>query len=531
MQKSPSTLNRAPEILQKNRGLLPKVHLWGGGQWRIPEGALEQAGLKLEDVSMKAIGIDIGTTTISAVVLDTGKQQVICAKTIGNDSFIKTEHEWERVQDVSVIIPKAKAVLDELLDNYSHVDGIGLTCQMHGILYLDADGKCLSPLYTWQDGRGNLVMEKGKACSQRRGAADFESVLGENKELPPDGESYAAFASRISKRNAASGYGLVTHLYNEEKALVPADSAAICTIGDYLGMILTGRKTPLSHRTNAASFGFFDVKEGRFDLEALKLAGIDGAILPEVTDEFAVLGRYRGVPVTVALGDNQASFLGSVGIRDNMLLVNMGTGGQISVLSDKYFETPGIEARPFVKGRYLLAGASLCGGRAYAILERFFRDFAAASGGGNKSQYDVMENLAKKEEARRISYAENAGGCDTLWGDAAVRSDCMNVITTFNGTRVNPNLRGSIINISEDNFTPEGLVYGVLDGMAQELYDMFSLIQRGLGIRAEHLVASGNGLRKNKVLQEIFSRKFQAELTLAPYEEEAACGAALSSVL
>lgn len=55
---------------------------------------------------MKAIGIDIGTTTISAVVLDTEKQKVIEARTIQNGSFIKSDNEWERIQDVSVILGK-----------------------------------------------------------------------------------------------------------------------------------------------------------------------------------------------------------------------------------------------------------------------------------------------------------------------------------------------------------------------------------------------------------------------------------------
>lgn len=52
--------------------------------------------------------------------------------------------------------------------------------------------------------------------------------------------------------------------------------------------------------------------------------------------------------LTVAIGDNQASFLGAAGSENNTLLVNMGTGGQISVLTDQYFETEGIEARPFL---------------------------------------------------------------------------------------------------------------------------------------------------------------------------------------
>ncbi|URW86610.1 hypothetical protein M5E86_02710 [Blautia wexlerae] len=75
------------------------------------------------------------------------------------------------------------------------------------------------------------------------------------------------------------------------------------------------------------------------------------------------MGTYRGRTVTTAIGDNQASFLGAAGDEENILLVNMGTGGQISVLSSQYFSGDGIEARPFLNRKYLLAGASLCGGR------------------------------------------------------------------------------------------------------------------------------------------------------------------------
>ncbi len=467
---------------------------------------------------MKTIGIDIGTSTVSAVLLDTEKRQVIISNTIPNDSFIETGYEWERIQDVSIIISKAKALLDDILDNYEEIDSIGLTCQMHGMLYVDADGKNLGPLYTWQDGRGNLMMDKQTDNKKD----NYQQICGNETGNLAKAETYAGWISRISKKNVASGYGLVTHFYHMKNDLVPVRATGICTIGDYLGMILTGRKKPLMHITNAASFGLFNVNKGCFDEVALQAVGITENLLPEIISDFSVLGLYRGIPVTVAIGDNQASFLGSVGIQNNVILVNMGTGGQISVLSDVYFETSGIEARPFVKGKYLLAGSSLCGGRAYAILEKFFRMYAEAAWNEKSSQYDIMNCLANRiAEKRRITpgYSEE------------VQSNSMNIVTTFNGTRADPMARGVISNISEDNFTPEGLVYGVLDGMAQELYDMFSKIQTEISIEAKQLIASGNGLRKNAVLQEIFRQKFNAELILAPYEEEAACGAAISSTV
>lgn len=284
----------------------------------------------------------------------------------------------------------------------------------------------------------------------------------------------------------------------------------MCTIGDYLGMALTGRTQPLMHVSNAASLGFFDSQNGVFLKDAVQKTGMDASILPPVTKDFVSLGTYRGLPVLCAIGDNQASFLGSVGLRPNVLLLNMGTGGQISALSDRFYEAPGIEARPFVKGKYLLAGSSLCGGRAYAVLEHFFRSFAAAAGIGDRSLYTVMGALAEKGRQAE---------------------DRMAVCTAFHGTRVNPELRGSITNLSEDNFTPEGLTYGVLEGMARELYDLYGLMREGTDLRAEALVASGNGLRMNPVLQEICKTMFGAELTLAPYKEEAACGAALSGTM
>ena len=72
--------------------------------------------------------------------------------------------------------------------------------------------------------------------------------------------------------------------------------------------------------------------------------------LPEICTDVKKLGTYRNCTVTAAIGENQASFLGSVGNKSNILLVNMGTGGQISILSDWYFEKDGIEARPFLNG-------------------------------------------------------------------------------------------------------------------------------------------------------------------------------------
>ena len=431
---------------------------------------------------MQVAGIDIGTTTISAVVLDLDKHIVLDTRTMPNGSFIQTDDPQERIQDADRLVEKAINILDEFLASYPGIRALGLTGQMHGILYVDKDGRAVSPLFTWQDQRGNLPDEEGKTLSER--------ILEE------------------TGIQASSGFGLVTHLYQTRKGAVPKGAVGLCTIPDYLGMVLTGRKKPLLHVSMAASLGFYDSLNKNYLTQSYEQLGGDASFFPEVTGAFGTLGTYKGLPITVAIGDNQASFLGSVGFKEDTILLNVGTGGQISVLSKDFFEGKGIEARPLTEDLFILVGASLCGGRAYALLERFFRSYLATAGFEAKPQFEVLNALAAGYQKPE---------------------DALKADTRFQGTRSEPHLRGKIENIGEDNFTPEALSYAFQEGIARELYDLFDVIQEGTKIRAKKLVGSGNGLRKNKVLAGIFEKLFGAELVLAQYQEEAACGAAISS--
>lgn len=430
---------------------------------------------------MKSIGIDIGTTTISIVLVSHPDLTVIKSLTLPNDTFLPKARPWERLQDVPSILAKVLPALEGLLAEHGDIAAIGLTGQMHGIVYLDKDGSPLSPLYTWQDGRGNLP--------------DYHS-----------GKSVCAVLNESFGIKAATGYGLVTHLYNLKKGLVPSAAVSFCTIADYVGMALTGRTSPLLHISQAASLGLYDCKANTFNLNIVQALSVPTTFLPQITAGPDMLGAFRGIPVFVSIGDNQASFLGSVGKSRDSVLVNIGTGSQISVLSGTCFESSGIEARPFTADSYLLVGAALCGGAAYAALERFFREYAIAAGGKDQPQYDIMQAfLAEPHDSTQ---------------DWQVR-------TAFSGTRENPEDSGSMTGIRLDNFHPAALIRGVLSGMAQELYDLYRVIWQGTGISCARLVASGNGVRKNSALQDILQERFEMRLEIEPHEEEAAFGAAL----
>ena len=427
---------------------------------------------------MKTLGLDIGTTTISAVVYDSDAG-VLTSRTIKNDSFM-AGHSWERIQDPGVICEKSHSVVRELLGLYPDVAAIGLSGQMHGILYLDDQGEPVSPLFIWQDGRGDLPYDEHS--------------------------SWASHLSDLTGYALATGYGMVTHYYNLNHNLVPPAASKLCTIHDYLAMKFSGRRVPVTEATDAASLGLYDGPNHRFDPEALQKAGIDPAVLPEVvTDPCLGTGKF-GIPVYAALGDNQASFLGATGGQTDVLLVNMGTGGQVSVYSPDYIRTQTLETRPFPDGGWLLVGASLCGGRSYALLETFFRDTVKMVTGQEVSAYDAM--------ARAMDASPDLSGS-------------LSVTTLFQGTRKNPALRGSIEHIGTDNFTPAHFIYGVMQGMADELYAMYEGYLALGGKPPVSMVGSGNGLRKNPHLCRIFEKTFGVPLILSQNDEEAACGAAI----
>lgn len=429
---------------------------------------------------MKSLGIDIGTTTISAAVLEDGR--FVTSETCKNDSFLAPTMPGERIQDAEHILDTALCTVDALLARYPDVERIGVTGQMHGILYLDGEGSAVSPLYTWQDARGDAPCEKSEK-----------------------GESWSAYLSRETGLLVATGYGLVTHAYNLTHGLVPASAVSLCTIGDYIAMKLCGRKVPVMDASNAASLGFFDAEKIAFSEAALRRVGVAQSFLPEVTKE-RFIGVCRGrIPVTAAIGDNQASFLSAVRGREHEMLVNVGTGSQFSVFTSRYMAVPGLETRPMPGGGWLLAGAALCGGRAYALLADFFAQTAHMMGADASTPYAAMERLLE---------------------NAARPEDIPTVLPLFEGTRQDSTLTGSITGLTAENFTPLHLIYGMMNGMARELHQMYEAY-RNAGGTVKTLIGSGGGLRNNRFLCECFSRTFDSEITLSDGREEAACGAAL----
>ena len=67
--------------------------------------------------------------------------------------------------------------------------------------------------------------------------------------------------------------------------------------------------------------------------------------------------------------------------------------------------------------------------------------------------------------------------------------------------------------------------------MADELYQMYRKMEKGIAGEKKTMIASGNGLRRNRHLQEIMAERFSMRLELAEQKEEAAYGAALAGMI
>ena len=404
---------------------------------------------------MKAIGIDIGTTSVCGVLIDIETGKMLESITKKSDAFITTDKEWEKIQSVDKIMSVAMEILDAFMAE--DVAVIGVTGQMHGIVYTDSNGSAVSPLYIWQDERGNL---------------------------PYKDTTYAKYLDSFS------GYGNVTDFYNRENGIRPEGAVSYCTIHDYFVMRLCGLKKPLMHASDAASFGCYDVKEKKFNYDC----NVD------ITADYSIAGTYKGVPVSVAIGDNQASVFSTLADEDCVLL-NIGTGSQVSIVSDNPVIADNIETRPYFEGKYLIVGSALCGGRAYSLLKNFYSEiFCYTQSVDDDAVYAIMNKM--------LENAENTS---------------LKVDTRFAGTRKNPEICGAISDITTENFHPSNLTLGVLEGMATELYRMY----QQMGAEKTGIVGSGNGIRKNPALVKTFETMFKSKMKVPEHLEEAAFGASL----
>ena len=449
------------------------------------------------------LGVDFGTSKVAAVLIDPEKKQIIRSVSAVLDPYLPDPDGRKKEQRIEDVEAAFGACTKELFDDEKgcRILSIGLTGQMHGIVGLGDEGRVLTPLVTWQDERGSAPTGDGR-------------TLLEEMQV------------KAGPRPIASGYGIVT-LYDWMKGGALQGIRQVCSVADYFGMRLIGERLAVMDFTMAESLGAFDVVKSIWDEKYISFLEIPLEVFPSVVSPTAYIGEIKrsssyfpsrvqldGAPVSAALGDNQASFIGSVKDHFSTLLVNMGTGSQVSYalrsLKEVGFVRGAVDGydvciRPFVRGGFLVAGNALSGGATYVLLRDFFTEVGELLF-DREAPPDLWERMNRLADER-----ESAGG--------------LRIDPHFTGKRSDPDMRGSISGISSTNFTPSCLIFAILEGMVRVLREM---VGETVLERMRYLVGSGNGMRKNRILRALASRIFEKPLSVPRHEEEAAFGAALN---
>ncbi len=452
------------------------------------------------------LGLDVGTTSITALALDTATGGVALrasaradAETTSPADRGRGRSEWDAARLATQAFATLRRVADGLGDRRRAVVGLAVTGAQHGGLVVDEALHPLTPYINWQDRR----------------AAD----------LAPDGATWLDGAKRRLGPAAAARAGCVlvpgflgVSLYwLREKDALPAAGTALF-ITDYLAARLTGGRVA-TDPTMAGGSGLFDVRARAWHDEAIAALGLPRGLFPTIAeagdplgdlsaDVAAAVGLPAGLPVYVGLGDHQAGYVGSVADCDTTVFVNVGTGAQVARYSPDLHLAPPLENRPYPRGGNLLVNAGLLGGRAYALLEGFFR----AAG----------RDLFGQADAASLYTTMNA-----LAAAVPPGADGLRVEPYLAGSRVDPTRRGVFSGVSDANFTPAHLVRAFLEGMARSYREGYAPIEALLPDPPRYLVGAGNGLRENPVLRGMVADAFGLSLALPAHAEEAAYGAAL----
>jgi sugar (pentulose or hexulose) kinase len=97
----------------------------------------------------------------------------------------------------------------------------------------------------------------------------------------------------------------------------------------------------------------------------------------------------------------------------------------------------------------------------------------------------------------------------------------------FRGTRRRPELRGVFRGVDAENFTPGNVGRAVLQGIAEGMYSFRETAGELWPGDALRIVATGNAVRRNRLLADSLAQRFSLPVDAPVHEEEAAYGAAL----
>ncbi len=261
------------------------------------------------------LAIDQGTTSSRAIVFDQAYQIRGLAQQEFTQHFPRSgwvEHDpediWQSVvQTVRQAIEKAKAKATDIA-------AIGITNQRETIVIWDRKtGKPIHNAIVWQDRRTADICQRLKADGVEAEVSAKTGLL-----LDP----YFS-GTKIA--------WLLDHV-DGARARAEAGELAFGTIDTFLLWRLTGGKVHATDATNAARTLIYNIHDGVWDEDLLRLLDIPASLLPEVKDCASHFGQCEpalfgaALPVLGIAGDQQAATIGQACFEPGMMKSTYGTG-------------------------------------------------------------------------------------------------------------------------------------------------------------------------------------------------------------
>ena len=446
------------------------------------------------------LAVDIGTTSISAMALEVDSDEIVCTHRVGNTSNATTMpanlHEQdprEILKIVKSLLSRSAASVTERFSSNRCIRAVVITGQMHGIVLVDTRQRPASDFITWRDQR----------------AAHSSKV----EDLASDDATAQRCGCRLQP-----GYGLATlhQLVTDDAQLLLELSKGdirVSGVTDFVAAHLSD--CLVTDFSMAASWGGLDIRSRDWNREVLGALQIPERALPPLRTSADPIGHISrtqaeelgldpGTIVCAGIGDHQSSILGCRPKEAGSCLLNVGTGGQVTVVTACPDSVPNLETRPLAGGYFLITGTSLCGGWAYQYIGEFFRSVVRECMGVQVDQDCIYEAMNRM------------GAC------APLNANNLVVDPFFLGSRHIPHSMGSIYGINEANLSPSNLVRATANGIIDELYGHYKRMPQ----HAKRVYATGNAIRRNPLLLQAIRERWQLEPIVAAPREVAAYGAA-----
>jgi glycerol kinase len=261
------------------------------------------------------LALDQGTTSSRAMLFD----RQLTVRGVGQEELTQhfpsegwVEHEPEDIWGTT--ISSARVALRKAGVAAKQVSGIGITNQRETVVVWDRrTGRPIHRAIVWQDRR------TAADCARLK-ADGMEPMVRERTGLVLD--PYFS-ATKIG--------WLLDHVEGARQA-AEAGHLAFGTVDSYLVWQLTGGRVHATDATNAARTLLYDIRQGAWDEDLLRLFRVPRAMLPEVRDTDGDFGTTEagifGGPIAIrgVAGDQQAATIGQACFRPGMMKATYGTG-------------------------------------------------------------------------------------------------------------------------------------------------------------------------------------------------------------